>query len=135
MVTLKGNGPLKVWCCGDLHIGAETHDAALFARHYARAQDEGWLVLNLGDSLELVTPTSRVAQKGALRDQIMSIEEQRQALAQYLRGLKGGILLPGNHDHRIDMATGLDFIAMMAELAGPQWQVLSHAGFVRIGRE
>ena len=133
MVTLTSKrGPLKVWCCGDLHIGAETHDALLFARHYARAVVEGWLMINLGDSLELVTPSSRVAQRGALREQTMTVEQQRKVLCQYLRGLAGGILLPGNHDYRVDMATGLDFTAMMAELAGPKWQVLPHAGFVRL---
>lgn len=129
--------PLKVWACGDWHGGSTHHDSALFVKHYERAVAERWLMLHLGDALELVTPTSRVALRGALREQIASTEDQRKGFIACLQRLEGGILLPGNHELRIDMATGLDFIATVTDAVGEKFTPLSEPGFVeiRVGRQ
>ena len=133
----KTRAPLRIWACGDWHVSALTHDAPLFAKHFQRAVKERWPVIHVGDALEMVTPSSRVAQRGALREQTADPEEQRKALITYLKQLAGGVILPGNHEFRVDMASGLDFIASITDAVGKTFTPLSEPGFieVRVGKQ
>lgn len=90
------------------------------------------MVLHIGDALEMVTATSRVAQRGALRDQTADPETQRKTLIAHLKRLKGGTILPGNHEFRIDMATGLDFMASIVDAVGSKFQAMDQPGYVAI---
>jgi predicted phosphodiesterase len=105
---------LKVWVTGDWHVGHRQHYSSLLGDHLKFAEKEKWLMLHAGDSLELVTPTSSVARRGALIDQSIPVEEQRQYLQGVLKRINAGVYLVGNHEQRIDAATGLDFVAMLA---------------------
>jgi hypothetical protein len=126
-------GPVDVWGTSDWHLGSKDHDAERFERHLERAVEGGWHLLHVGDALELVTPSSRVAQRGALREQVASPEEQRKLLVAALKRLRGqGFLLPGNHEFRIDAATGLDFVASITDAVGDRIRPLDRPQRVRL---
>lgn len=120
-----------VWATGDWHLGSAWCDRDLLDRHRQRALGGHWGLLHVGDGLEMVTPLSRVATRGALRDQILDPEQQRQLLVQYLAGFEG-FILPGNHEFRIDMATGLDFMRAITEAKGVSVRPLPLPQAVRI---
>lgn len=129
----KARAPVSVWGTGDWHLSSTAHDAALFTKHFNRAVDEHWHLLHVGDGLEMVTPSSRVAQRGALNEQTALPAEQREILIGYLRKLTGkGFILAGNHELRVDMATGLDFIKTVTDAKGVSIEPLSEPGVVDI---
>lgn len=133
----KARQPLKVWLCGDWHISSISHHSALFEKHFNRAVKEQWTVMHIGDALEMVTASSKVAQRGALRDQTADPETQRQTLITHLKKLKGGTILPGNHEFRIDAVTGLDFMQSIVDAVGPSFQAMDSPGMidVRVGKQ
>jgi hypothetical protein len=134
MTTLdhaRRRAPLTIWATGDWHLGSAYHDAALFRLHFGRAVRERWLVVHVGDALEMVTPTSGVAGRGALIEQIVPPEEQRQLLVAHLKQLAGGVILGGNHEFRIDAKTGLNFIRTVTD-AAPHIVPLAEPGLVRL---
>lgn len=108
--------PQKFWATGDWHIGHEDHAEDLFRAHLERAVREGWHLLHVGDSMEMVIPASKLTTSGAMSEQKMSPEEQRKELISILKRLKGkGVMLPGNHERRIDKATGMNFVSMILQ--------------------
>lgn len=132
VIRLRSARDYHAWATGDWHCGSAWCDTDLLTRHRQMAVDGGWGLLHVGDSLEMVTPASRVALRGALREQILDPEQQRQALIGYLRGLREGVILPGNHELRIDMMTGLDFIKSVSEAKDVHVRPLTIPQVVRI---
>lgn len=106
----------KAWLTGDWHLGNKHHDTSLFTSHFDQALAENWGLIHTGDALEMVTVSAGVAQKGAMRDQFLDPKEQRALLKSILSKFSApGVILPGNHEFRIDAKTGLDFIADVCE--------------------
>jgi hypothetical protein len=134
MVTIEvpGNAPARVWATADWHLGHVDHAADLFAAHKRQAVDEGWHLIHAGDALEMVTPASRVARRGGLTDQRFPPEEQRWLLIDTLKQIRGrGVILPGNHEFRVDMATGLDFVRSVTDAVGDRIVPMERPGRVR----
>lgn len=136
LVSARLRPPARVWVTGDWHAHHAQHASALFEAHYARAVAERWYLVHVGDALEMVTPSSRVAHKGALADQTASPEEQRQWLIDRLRRIHHGIVGPGNHETRIDFAVGINFIKSITDAEGMRVRAVEWPGFIelRVGR-
>jgi len=89
-------------------------------------------MIHLGDALELVTPSCRIARRGGLREQTIQTEAQRQIFVGYLRDLAGGLILPGNHELRIDMETGLDFVGLVTDSTRGRFVALQEPGLITL---
>jgi predicted phosphodiesterase len=129
-LDLSDKRKAQFWVLGDTHIGSTFHLSRAFSEH--RKLLAGSYVIHVGDALELVTPVSAVAHKGALREQVLPIEEQRKLFVEFLRDFPGGVVLPGNHEFRIDAVTGLNFIQTVVDAVGKRYVVLEIPGMVHI---
>jgi predicted phosphodiesterase len=129
-LDLSDKKEVQFWVLGDTHIGSAFHLSRAFSEH--RRLLAGSYVIHVGDALEMVTPASPIALKGALREQILSVEEQRKLFVEFLRDFPGGIVLPGNHEFRIDAVTGLNFVQTVVDAVGGKYIVLEAPGMVNI---
>jgi len=106
-IELKGRGPHRIWLVSDIHIGASEHDFHMWNAHLARAREERWRLLCLGDAFEMVGLSDRVAQYGALWEQEKPPPAQiREAVAAF-QSVIFDAACEGNHDWRMARAHGV----------------------------
>lgn len=132
LARLRLRAPATLWVTADWHRGHVSHDTALFHEHYNAAVEGGWTIIHLGDALELVTPASRIAQRGGLAEQTVPPEEQRVELIGLLRSFRYGVIGPGNHETRVDFQSGMNFIQSIVDAKDVRVKAVPWPGFVRV---
>jgi len=113
--------------CTDYHIGSSNCDIKAINKWVAEIKENGWLVLVLGDIMEMSLKTS----VGDVYDQILSPADQLAVATELLEPIKGQIIgtIGGNHSQRVVRAVGMDPDAMLASNLG-----VAYASFVMEGR-
>ena len=107
-VTIDCNStrPAAFWLLSDVHFGHVAHDSELFQRHRALAKAARARILFLGDALESVNTSSKVAQVGGHFEQVGTIGDQRRQFEEAVKGFRTIVVIDGNHERRIVKETG-----------------------------
>lgn len=129
-VPLKKGG--KVWLVGDVQWGHIDVDKTKFKSHLKRAREEGWRVVSIGDLVENVSMSSKVARYGALHEQesedgVPTLNKQMREMLELLRGLPIDGHVTGNHESR-SLSAAFDPAMAMADAFGCLY--LEDGGFV-----
>ena len=107
----------------DTHFGSQECNEKLLIKtvDYIRRHSKCYTFLG-GDIIECVIPGS----KGSVHKQKRQIQEQVDKIVEILKPIKNKILFSicGNHEYRVEVATGLNVSKMIADLLG-----VEYAGF------
>lgn len=114
--------PRCIALIGDVHVGARTMDLDKFTEHLKLVKKEKGGIVFMGDALENVTSSSKVAQAGAVFEQFnpdgaSPISWQFDAFLELMKGHRVLGMLNGNHEERI-RREGLDITGLLADRLG-----------------
>lgn len=120
---------LAVVC--DYHIGSKNCDIGAIKRWVAEIKTEGWLVLVLGDVMDMSLKTS----VGDVYDQTLSPAEQLDEATALLDPIKDQIIgtIGGNHSQRVVRSVGMDPDAMLASNLGVPYEPFITQGRIQVG--